>query len=149
MPINTDVVSSNLDQGEVYNIKTNKTDRHDITEILLKVALNTINQAHLRRQSKDITKWEKVMKTTDGLLQFAIKMKYTNKQQRDWTIGKYTNKQQREWTKGKYTNKQQRDWTKGNAYNTSFPRFSSDCILTSSLQNCHQLVYSNDKAAID
>ena len=24
---------------------TNKTDRHDITEILLKVALNTINQA--------------------------------------------------------------------------------------------------------
>jgi hypothetical protein len=65
------------------------------------VALNTINQAHLRRQSKDITKWEKVMKTTDGLLQFAIKMKYTNKQQRDWTIGKYTNKQQREWTKGK------------------------------------------------
>ena len=115
----------------------------------MKVALNTINQAHLRRQSKDITKWEKVMKTTDGLLQFAIKMKYTNKQQRDWTKGKYTNKQQRDWTKVKYTNKQQRDWTKGNAYNTSFPRFSSECILTSSLQNCHQLVYSNDKAAID
>ena len=92
----------------------------------MKVALNTINQAHLRRQSKDITKWEKVMKTTDGLLQFAIKMKYTNKQQRDWT-------------KGKYTNKQQRDWIKGNTYNTSFPRFSSECILTSSLQNCHQL----------
>jgi len=54
-------VSSNLDQGEVNNImwwsdlwqvggffpgtpvsSTNKTDRHDITEILLKVALNTI-----------------------------------------------------------------------------------------------------------
>jgi hypothetical protein len=49
---------SNLNQGEVYNImwkdlrcdrsmvysgsSTNKTDRHDITEILLKVALNTI-----------------------------------------------------------------------------------------------------------
>ena len=26
---------------------TNKTDRHDITEILLKVALNTINQTKL------------------------------------------------------------------------------------------------------
>ena len=55
----TDVVSSNLDQGEVYNImwkdlrcdrlmvysgsSTNKTDRHDITEILLKLALNIIN----------------------------------------------------------------------------------------------------------
>ena len=52
----TDVVSSNRDQGEVYNIlascwcffpgppvsSTNKTDRHDIAEILLKVALNTI-----------------------------------------------------------------------------------------------------------
>jgi hypothetical protein len=25
---------------------TNKTDRHDITEILLKVALNTINQTN-------------------------------------------------------------------------------------------------------
>jgi hypothetical protein len=25
---------------------TNKTDRHEIIEILLKVALNTINQAH-------------------------------------------------------------------------------------------------------
>jgi hypothetical protein len=55
----TDVLSSNLDQGEVYNIicdqvcqwlstgrwfspghpvsSTNKTDRHDITEVLLKV----------------------------------------------------------------------------------------------------------------
>ena len=63
VPITTDVVSSNLDQGEVYNIKvcqwlatgrwfspdppvssTNKTDRHNITEILLKVVLNTIKQ---------------------------------------------------------------------------------------------------------
>jgi tryptophan synthase beta subunit len=30
---------------------TNKTDRHDITEILLKVALNTINQAFIHRHS--------------------------------------------------------------------------------------------------
>jgi hypothetical protein len=52
LPITTDV-SSNLDQGEVYNImwwslsvtcdrsvvsSAIKTDRHDITEILLKVA---------------------------------------------------------------------------------------------------------------
>jgi hypothetical protein len=61
VPITTDVVSSNPDQGEVYNImwkvwlatgqwfssgppvsSTNKTDCHDIIEILLKVALNTI-----------------------------------------------------------------------------------------------------------
>ena len=62
MPITTKVVSSNTVLGEVYSIQhyvikfvsdlvggfspvssTNKTDRHDITEILLKVALNTIN----------------------------------------------------------------------------------------------------------
>jgi hypothetical protein len=59
-PITTDVVSSNLDQGEVHNImwlakgrwfspgllvsSTNETDRHDITEILLKVAFNTLKQ---------------------------------------------------------------------------------------------------------
>ena len=30
---------------------TNKTDRHDITEILLKVALNTINQPSKREYS--------------------------------------------------------------------------------------------------
>jgi hypothetical protein len=58
VPITTDVVSLNLDMGEVYNImwlatgqwfspgtpvsSTNKTDRHDITEILLKVSLDTI-----------------------------------------------------------------------------------------------------------
>jgi len=60
VPITTDVVSSNLDHGEVYNIMfvrvfspdrpvsstINKTDRHDITEILLKVALNTIKQTN-------------------------------------------------------------------------------------------------------
>jgi hypothetical protein len=60
VPITTDVVSSNLDQDrsvQHYVIRfisdlrfspdppvtsTNKTDRHDITEILLKVALSTI-----------------------------------------------------------------------------------------------------------
>ena len=65
VPITIDAASSNLDQGEVYNImrlsvsvtcdrsvnwfypgspisSTNKTERHDITAILLKVALNTI-----------------------------------------------------------------------------------------------------------
>ena len=65
MSITTAVVSWNLYQGEVYNImwsslsvicdrfslvtlvsSTNKTDRYDITEILLKVALNTIKQTY-------------------------------------------------------------------------------------------------------
>ena len=61
--ITTDIVSSNLDQGECTSLydkvcqclvtggwfspgpplsSTNKTDRHDIADILLKVALNTI-----------------------------------------------------------------------------------------------------------
>jgi hypothetical protein len=65
VPITTKVVSSNLTHGEVYTIRLyvikfvsdfrmfspdipvssiNKTVCHDITEILLKVALNTINQ---------------------------------------------------------------------------------------------------------
>ena len=58
VPITTKVVSSNTVHGEVYSIRhyvikfvsfslvfsTNKTDRHDITEISFKVALNTINQ---------------------------------------------------------------------------------------------------------
>ena len=67
LPITTKVVSMNPAHGEVYSIQhyvikfvsdlqkvggflrvlpsssTNKTDHHDITEILLKVALNTIN----------------------------------------------------------------------------------------------------------
>jgi hypothetical protein len=59
MTITTNVVSSNPDQGEVYNIckwltksrwfspgppisSTHKTNHHDTTEILLKVALKTI-----------------------------------------------------------------------------------------------------------
>jgi hypothetical protein len=66
VPITTDV-SSNLDQGEVYNImwlrllvtsggfevflnppifSIYKTDHHDITEILLKVTINTIKQTN-------------------------------------------------------------------------------------------------------
>ena len=32
---------------------TNKTDRHDITEILLKVALNTINHNHQHYSNSD------------------------------------------------------------------------------------------------
>ena len=43
MTITTDVVGSNPAHGEVYNItvsSTNTTDRHDITEILLKETLN-------------------------------------------------------------------------------------------------------------
>ena len=66
MPITTQVVSSNPVHGEEYSMQqyvikfnsdlrqvsfsagtpvsfTNKTDRHNITEILMKVALNTIN----------------------------------------------------------------------------------------------------------
>ena len=39
--ITTKVESSNPDHGEVSS--TNKTDRHNITEILLEVALNTTN----------------------------------------------------------------------------------------------------------
>ena len=63
MPITTNVVSSNLTHGEVYSLQhfvikfvshlrqfspgtlvssTNKSDRHGVTEILLKVALTTM-----------------------------------------------------------------------------------------------------------
>ena len=57
MPITTNIVSTNLVHGEVYSIQhcvikivsgllpvssINKIDRHDIIELLLKVALNTI-----------------------------------------------------------------------------------------------------------
>ena len=58
VPVTTKVVSLNLAHGEVYSIQhyvikfvsvlrqvvfsTNKTDCHNIAEILLKVALNTI-----------------------------------------------------------------------------------------------------------
>ena len=60
VPITTEIVSSNLAHGEVYSIQhyvikfvgnlrhvisfLSKTDSHDITEILSKVALNTRNQ---------------------------------------------------------------------------------------------------------
>ena len=61
VPITTKVVSLNPIHGEVYLVEhyvrkfvsdmsvvfsTNKTDRHDITEILLKVALSTKNPPH-------------------------------------------------------------------------------------------------------
>jgi hypothetical protein len=64
VPIPTKVVSCNPTHGEVYSIQhyvikfvsvtcgrtvvssTNKTDRHDITEILLKVPLITITLTH-------------------------------------------------------------------------------------------------------
>jgi hypothetical protein len=66
VPITTDVLSSNLDQGEVKFVSdlrqvvwwfspgpldssTIKTDRHNIAEILLKVALNKSN-----KQSRNI-----------------------------------------------------------------------------------------------
>ena len=70
VPITTKLVSSNPERGEVYSIQhyvikfvsdlrqvggflsrgtpissTNKTDRHDITEILLKVAFNSTIQS--------------------------------------------------------------------------------------------------------
>jgi len=52
VPITTKIVSLNPADGQVYSIQhyvikfvvssTNRTDRHNITDILLKVALNTI-----------------------------------------------------------------------------------------------------------
>jgi hypothetical protein len=76
MPITTKVVRSNLVHGEMYSIQhyvikyakddlrqvgyferdtpvssANKTDRHDIAEILLKVALNNIHQAKPSRNT--------------------------------------------------------------------------------------------------
>ena len=61
VPTTSKVVSSNPIHGEVYPIQiyviklvsdlrvssTNKTDRNDITEILLKVALNTVSKKKL------------------------------------------------------------------------------------------------------
>ena len=69
MPITTKVVSSNPAHGEVYLIQhylinlsvtfdrlmvfscsfTNKTDHHDMTEILLKVALNTLTLTKINK----------------------------------------------------------------------------------------------------
>jgi hypothetical protein len=77
VPITTNVVSSNPVHGKAYSIQhyvikfvsdlgqvtsvssTNKTDRHDTTEILLKVASNIINQPNLVKSgSHDIAeKW--------------------------------------------------------------------------------------------
>jgi len=49
VPITIEVVSSNPAEARWFSLatpvsSTNKTDRHDRAEILLKVALNTINQ---------------------------------------------------------------------------------------------------------
>ena len=70
VPITTNVASSNATYGEVYSIQlyvfvnglrlssgtpvssTNKTDHHDITEILLKVALNSIILTIVLKNSK-------------------------------------------------------------------------------------------------
>ena len=77
--ITIDVVSLNLDQGEVHTTlcdkvcrwlatgrsrrwfspgppvsSTNKTDRHDITEILLKVALNIIKQTNKQTNKRNV-----------------------------------------------------------------------------------------------
>ena len=62
VPITTEVVTKNPAHGEVYTIQHYvikflsdmwksmvKTNCHDITEILLKVALNTINQPTIRQ----------------------------------------------------------------------------------------------------
>ena len=69
VPITTKVVSSNPVYVEMYSIEhyvislsvtsdrsvifsTNKTDSHDITDILLKVALNTINKQTNKQPNK-------------------------------------------------------------------------------------------------
>jgi hypothetical protein len=74
VPITNKVVSSNTVNGEVYSIQqyvikfvmvssTIKTDSHDITEILLKVALNTINQPiNLNQRKANIQKVETSVK---------------------------------------------------------------------------------------
>ena len=78
VPITTKVVSSNPAHSQVYSIQhfvikfvndflqvggflkvltvssTNKTDRHDVAEILLKVALNTINLTIIPSCPKDL-----------------------------------------------------------------------------------------------
>jgi hypothetical protein len=78
LPITTKDMSSNLAHGEVYSMQhvikfvsdlrqvggflwvwvssTNKTAHHDITDILLKVALNTINQLEIKDQLPKISK---------------------------------------------------------------------------------------------
>ena len=62
VPITAKVVSLNPVHGKVYSIQhyvtdtpvssTNKTDCHDITEILLKVALNTVSLNQTYNSSK-------------------------------------------------------------------------------------------------
>ena len=83
VPITTNVVSSNLDQGEVYDIyvikfvrdlrwfslgslvsSINETDRHDISEILLKVALNSIKQTNKPKKKP-------TLEVTQGIAHYA------------------------------------------------------------------------------
>ena len=93
VPITTNVVSSNPAHGGVcalqhYVIKlvsdlwqvpgtpvssTNKTDRHVIAEILLKVALNTIQQTNKnkRKQTKNKTKQNKKHEKTFLLVMYV------------------------------------------------------------------------------
>jgi predicted ATP-dependent Lon-type protease len=84
VPITTDVLSSNIDQGEVYNIMRqisgllrvlrfpplNKTDRNDISEILLKVALKQTNKQSCN--TSDETIFERVISLFN--LEYIIEM---------------------------------------------------------------------------
>jgi len=72
--ITANVVSSNPAQARWFSLdipvsSTNKTDRHDITQILLKVALNTIT-----------------LTLTPMRLKIQYKQKGENENSRDWTI---------------------------------------------------------------
>jgi hypothetical protein len=53
--ITTNVVSSSLAVGRWFSSvsSTNKIDHHDVTEILLKAALNTITPFFKRKESKN------------------------------------------------------------------------------------------------
>ena len=97
--ITTDVVGSNLDQGEVHNImwkslsvnydrsfffpgrpvsSTSKTDLHDITEQLLKLAFSSIKQISKNkdwyaRNENNVSEWRH-MSSRGLLFQWAITM---------------------------------------------------------------------------
>jgi len=64
VPITTDNVSSNLDEGEVYTLCDKRLsvtgrwfspDRHDIAEILLKMVFSTIKQTNKQTNKQLIT----------------------------------------------------------------------------------------------
>ena len=105
VPNTTDVVNSNLDQGEVYNIisssclwlvtgrwfspgipvsSINKTDCHDITEILLKVALK---QKKNKQRLPDLLGWKDQTDMANWpvkLLLWVGVMKPDHKQSKYW-----------------------------------------------------------------